>query len=92
MKASDVLSGLAELLAFIGRGAQSQEPEQDNDGTDPGVFVPPLQTKIEILKKSAGLDNVYDEHQPDELNRIKQIAGLTPAQQIAADDDEPFDG
>jgi hypothetical protein len=60
-------------------------------GDDPGVFVPPLQAKIEILKKSQGIDNVYDENS-DDLSRIKTIAGLTPAQQIAADDDEPFDG
>jgi hypothetical protein len=37
----------------------SKEPETD-------TFVPPLQQKIEILKKSAGLPNVFDQDAADE--------------------------
>jgi len=58
----------------------------NDDNSDTGVFVPPLQAKMEILKKSVGLDNVYDE-----LGDVKKLAGLKPAQQEAADD-EPFEG
>ena len=58
----------------------------NTDNSETGVFVPPLQAKLEILKKSVGLDNVYDE-----LGDVKKLAGLKPAQQEAADD-EPFEG
>jgi hypothetical protein len=64
-----------------------QEPELD----DSPVMVPPLQAKLEILKKSEGIPNVYDEYgSTDELDMIKKNAGLTAAQHEAADD-EPLD-
>lgn len=40
---------------------EAQEPEPAETDT----MVPPLQQKIELLKKNAGLDNVYDQ-QADE--------------------------
>jgi hypothetical protein len=69
MKMSDILRDLAELLdQHQGHGAdmsqnmtqqrmkpiQSPEPELD----DNPVMVPPLQAKLEILKKSEGIPNV----------------------------------
>jgi hypothetical protein len=65
------------------------EPELD----DNPVMVPPLQAKLEILKKSEGIPNVYDEEGgegTDELAMIKKNAGITTAQQEASDD-EPLD-
>lgn len=38
---------------------------EQNDG-DLGKFVPPLQQKIELLKKSAGVDNVFDQEASDD--------------------------
>lgn len=35
------------------------------DAAEPDTMIPPLQQKIELLKKNAGLDNVYDQ-QADE--------------------------
>jgi len=103
MKMSDILRDLAELLdqqqvrgADMSQNttqqrmnlAQVAEPELDNNP----VMVPPLQAKIEILKKSEGIPNVYDEQgqDTDELAVIKKNAGLTAAQHEAADD-EPLD-
>jgi hypothetical protein len=103
MKMSDILRDLAELMdqqgpetqgADIGqnttqqrlRTAQVSEPELD----DNPVMVPPLQAKLEILKKSEGIPNVYDGEGTDELAMIKKNAGITAAQQEAADD-EPLD-
>jgi hypothetical protein len=37
----------------------------DTEVQEPDTMVPPLQQKIELLKKNAGLDNVYDQ-QADE--------------------------
>jgi hypothetical protein len=43
----------------------TNEPKEvDSDETD--VMVPPLQQKIELLKKNAGLDNVYDKQADDD--------------------------
>lgn len=62
----------------------------ENDST--GVFVPPLQQKIELLKKSVGMDSVFDADQEDEIQKLRRAAGIknTLAQQEAADD-EPLD-
>jgi hypothetical protein len=45
-------------------GAQaSQEPQepQDSEEIELDTMVPPLQQKLELLKKNAGLENVYDQ-------------------------------
>ena len=39
-----------------------EEPVDD----DTGVFVPPLQQKIELLKKSSGVKSVYDDAAGDD--------------------------
>lgn len=108
MKASEVLRGLADLLAGIEHGNRSvvqAEPqtqtieltpiEVDNtDSAESGKFVPPLQAKLEILKKSVGLDNVYgddESEEVDELSRMRQMAGIKPAALDALGDDEPLD-
>jgi hypothetical protein len=69
-----------------------------------GVFVPPLQVKLELLKKSVGVDSVYDHGGADEnltgyggdneqgdIARMKQMAGIKPAVMDALGDDEPLD-
>jgi len=102
MRISDLLRNLADMVARAEAGdapqpqPMSSEPVRDftppnQDHAQGGdVFVPPLQAKLEILKKSVGLDNVYDSG--DELDRVKQMAGLPIAVQQEAADDEPFDG
>jgi hypothetical protein len=106
MKASDILHGLADLLSGIegNRSVQQQQPtatliqvSADNtDHSDIGTFVPPLQAKLELLKKSVGVDSVYDQTGPDEdltghgadnedeLARMKQMAGI----HIASEDND----
>jgi hypothetical protein len=118
MKASEILHGLAELLAGIesGQGAEAQAPQiaqpqasltpvsVDNiDHTDAGTFVPPLQAKIELLKKAVNVDSIYDQTGPDEdltghgadneddLARMKKMAGINPVVADEAGSDEPLD-
>jgi hypothetical protein len=103
MKMAEILRNIADLLDQTQDGndgadlsnnrtqnrldaVQVDEPELD----DNPVMVPPLQAKLEILKKSEGLPNVYDGEGRDELAAIKKNAGLTAAQHEAADD-EPLD-
>jgi hypothetical protein len=99
MKMNDILRDLAELLdqhqehgANIRQNttqqrmtpAQVAEPELN----DNPVMIPPLQAKLEILKKSEGLPNVYDGEGNDELAMIKKNAGLTAAQHEASEDND----
>lgn len=66
----------------------TEEPVADDEL---GVMIPPLQQKIELAKKAHGVDSVYtQDDEPDELDIIKQNAGLSTA--IAADEDEPLEG
>ena len=67
-------------------------PDNADAGTDDDVFVPPLQLKLELLKRAVGVDNIYDagearaddveqphDHGHDhmhELARMKQMAGI----------------
>jgi Fic family protein len=54
------------------------------------VMVPPLQSKLELLKKSVGVDNVYDDNDADELTIIRKNAGISA--QIEASEDNDITG
>jgi hypothetical protein len=77
MRASEILRGLADLIdSAEGGQAPAITPQQSGQIIvskftpvnqepasiqDLGTFVPPLQAKIELLKKAVGVDNIYDE-------------------------------
>jgi hypothetical protein len=96
MKMADVLRNLADKLDGIEGGtdgAPTQNrliPVGDVPGgdTDSATMVPPLQAKLEILKKSEGIPSVYDKEGSDELSAIKKNAGLTAAQHEASEDND----
>jgi hypothetical protein len=103
MKLSDIMRDIADLIdqkmgdsnpADNNRTQQRMTPVQvaEPELDDNPLMIPPLQAKIEILKKSEGIPNIYDEQgqDTDELAVIKKNAGLTAAQHEAADD-EPLD-
>ena len=59
----------------------------DNVDAPEGVFIPPLQQKIEMLKKATGVENVYDDEDdkkvqperhsyPDPMQQLRRNAGL----------------
>lgn len=90
MKMSDVLRQMADKIDSIENDKQSQddssqnEPELDNNP----VMVPPLQQKLELLKKASGVPSTYDDsEQPDELDQVKKNAGLTAVIQHEAGED-----
>jgi len=89
---------------------QQQIPQQStpDDDSEKTTMVPPLQQKIELLKKSVGVDNEFNqgfdqvdqEHdaeqghqqqQPDELDRVRQMAGIPKSIQHELAKDEPLD-
>jgi hypothetical protein len=97
MKLSDIMRDIADLLDQQGdnpqggatnshlKPVQAPEPEMADDP----LMVPPLQQKHELLKKVAGVENAYDQEaggnqQPDDLDRMKKIAGIV----IAGDENE----
>lgn len=77
MRAAEFLRKLADALAVI------EDDGQPETSATPDVMVPPLQQKIEILKKSQGIDNVYD----DGATHADDAVVVT-----TAEEDEPFEG
>ena len=92
MKLSDIMRDIADLIDQQGddpqggatnthlKPVQAPEPEM----ADEPLMVPPLQQKHELLKKVAGVDNAYDQEagsdqQPDDLDRMKKMAGIVIA-------------
>ena len=72
-----------------------------NDKSPEELFVPPLQQKIELLKKAVDVENIYDDGQPSEadaepeqedaLVMLKKAAGLNPGVMQELANDEPLD-
>jgi len=91
MKMSDILRQVANQMDQTGHKDHDDHREENNYGVPmeketPVTMIPPLQQKLEILKKAAGEPNAFDDgvghsgeraDSEDELNRIKRIAGLT---------------
>jgi hypothetical protein len=79
---------LADRLGII-NAKDTEEDPVDDDAL--GIMVPPLQQKIELIKKSEGVKSVYDEApEEDELAILKRQAGIKTA--VIADEDEPLEG
>jgi len=95
MRLADILRTLADKMDNIESGSgndQMAAATQGMDGTAPSsdpLMIPPLQQKLEILKKSAGIDNFYD-GESDELDDIKKLTGIKAVMQNETDDDEPI--
>ena len=70
----------------IDDGAESANGDTELDMNP--IMVPPLQQKLEILKKSAGMDNTTDGGS-DELDDIKKLTGIKAviAQEAGEDND-----
>jgi hypothetical protein len=114
MKAAEIIRKLADMIDTHSDGEESRpsnsvphaelEPVavDNTDGTDPKAMVPPLQAKLELLKKATGVESHYDEQgcdcgsdpcecEPDELEVIKRHAGVPVAAVQEMSDDEPLD-
>lgn len=110
MKAAEILRKLADLIDHSADDqdrpinsvphAELEPVDVDNtDNTEPTTMVPPLQQKIELLKKATGVESHYDDseedcgcNEPDELDIIKQRAGVPVVAVSEMADDEPFEG
>lgn len=114
MNPSEMLRKLADIIDSMGM-SNPQASTQHNPGpvnglkqvdvdnvdqSDDKVMIPPLQQKMELLKKVTGVDNAYDE-QPaepscaagaedeEEMSILKRNAGIQPvAIQVASEDND----
>jgi hypothetical protein len=105
MKASEILRKLADVIdsaegSEIAQPAEhpnvrvalapAEEPAAEQPQVAVTTFVPPLQAKIELLKKAVDVDSVYDQG-GDELAQMKKRAGINPVVADEAASDEPLD-
>lgn len=101
MKAAEILRKLADLIDQNDQPTQTstvvelQPVEVDNvDNTETSTMVPPLQQKLELLKKAVGVDSQFDDECPcddaedAELALMKQRAGISPAVIVASEDND----
>ena len=82
-------------------GDADNKTASGNDKSPEELFVPPLQQKIELLKKAVDVENIYDDGQPSEadaepeqedaLVMLKKAAGLNPGVMQELTNDEPLD-
>lgn len=110
MKAAEILRKLADVIE---QNSQDDRPTNsvphaeltavevdDTDNTESSTPIPPLQAKIELLKKSMGMDNAYDGEEAcgcnsaedAELELMKQRAGIPVVAVAEISDDEPTEG
>lgn len=110
MNPSEMLRKLADIIDSMGMSTDQtvtqpqasltpvnglKQVDVDNtDQTNDKVMIPPLQQKIELLKKATGVDNAFDDNaekegessdcgcstnEEDELSTLKKNAGLSNA-------------
>jgi hypothetical protein len=104
MKMSEILRNLADKLASIENSQNDPQTNKSIGGTpvepvkptldNEPVMVPPLQMKLELLKKASDVDSHYDDERPapDELDQVKKNAGLTAVIQHEAGEDNDILG
>lgn len=105
MKMSEILRDLSDKLAAIEQGQGNMQSTKSMGGTPveavPGdngegeVMVPPLQMKLELLKKASGVPSHFDEEAAegtDELAQVKKNAGLSTVIQHEAGEDNDIVG
>jgi hypothetical protein len=111
MRIGEIISENAPttIVINISNGQAQVEPTTPtDDGTSQadGMMIPPLQAKLELVKKLAGEESIYDPEESeceqcgashcecdaeDPMAILKRNAGLSPLSAIVAED-EPFEG
>lgn len=87
MKVNDILQQLAD---FVNNHRSGEQPGSDVQTNAEGqelarepddLFVPPLQQKIELLKKAVGVENIYDEDQQARAEEEEAARQVTPEEE-----------
>jgi hypothetical protein len=101
MKISDILHQIADAIDQQPQGVTAPATQPGLTPDHDGTFLPPLQAKLELLKKAVGVDSVFDpgepradqahDNQPDELDIIRRHAGVPVAAIQELSNDELLD-
>jgi hypothetical protein len=116
MKSAEFIQAAANMLAAFSNENQAPaditasgklhqvEPDLDDHTENVGLFVPPLQAKLELLKKAVDVDSIYDEqgedndlsghgadNEDDELGQLRKLSGINIAAIDEMASDEPLD-
>ena len=87
---------------FVAVEVPTADKADSNQQTPLDTMVPPLQQKLELLKRAVDIDNVFDgtsvdkdatddEDYKQEIQSITKNAGISPVVLDALGDDEPLD-
>lgn len=105
MKAAEILRSLADVIDRAESGTTAAEvPKQvqapkfhkvevsnDEQGDPYSTMTSPLQQKLELLKKAAGVESAYDDDEEcgcdgaDPLDQMKKMAGIQVVAQAGED-------
>lgn len=97
MTVAELLRQLADKLDSIEKNALSGDDVEDPEQEEQLPMMTPNQQKLELLKKSVGVDSEFDDEEYDsdcdsELHSMKKNAGInTLAAMHIASDDEPLE-
>ena len=94
MKMAEILRQLADKLDQLEFGKDADILDQNKaEPSNDDKFIPPLQQKLELLKKGVGVESEFDDdgESDSEINAIKKNAGISPAVVHVASDDEPLE-
>jgi hypothetical protein len=82
-------------------GMAVAQPKNSDAGAEDDLYVPPLQLKMELLKRAVDVDNIYDtgepradqahENQQDEITVLRRNAGVPVAAMMELSNDELLD-
>lgn len=61
MKIADILHQIADAIDQQTNPEAGNDQDKDLTPDHDGTFLPPLQAKLELLKKAVGVENTYDE-------------------------------
>lgn len=82
MRIGDIVHKIAEIIDAVEQPEKSNVTATGNDKEPEDLFVPPLQQKMELLKKAVGVENIYDDGRPgDQLD--DNANALTPEEEEA---------
>ena len=104
MTMTEIIRQLIDKLEQINPSANVDPVEQQPEPVKQPMMIPPLQAKLELLKKATGVKSVYDDNGcgceggcicgsegNSELNALKRNAGISPVAIQIASDDEPLE-
>lgn len=88
MRAAEILRNLANIIDAADSNKETPnqvklvkvnselpgEKEPTPQSSEP--MIPPLQQKLELMKKSVGVDSAFDDDPADDLEIIKKTAGI----------------